>query len=133
MDVISTPVGRRPMVDPALVHDPEPPALARALRHLLRRDGDYPAVWRSSRFGAAVDAHRRRGVAPAGGGGAGLARGNDGFAGAVSRLATDPAAVALAIVCLEDGVGHALPPWADLLRASELARPEEAEAGTWFG
>ena len=130
MDAIATPVGPRRVAPSALVQDPEP--LARALRHLLRRDGDYPALWRSGRFAAAVDAHRRHGVAREAGHSR-QAAGNDGFVSAVSRLGTDPAAVALAIGHLEAGLGRTLPPWADLLRAGELARPSEVEIGTWFG
>lgn len=130
MDAIATPVGPPLVARNALVQDPEP--LARALRHLLRRDGDHPALWTSGGFVAAVDAHRRHGVAWHAGH-SGQASGADGFVSAVSRLGTDPAAVALAIGHLEVVLGRALPPWVELLRAGDLARPSEVEIGTWFG
>ncbi len=130
MDAIATPAAPCRVARHALVQDPE--SLARALRHLLRRDGDYPALWRSGRFATAVDAHRRHGAATDAGY-SDQATGNDAFVSAVSRLGTDPAAVALAIGHLEAGLGRVLPPWAELLRAGELARPSEVEIGTWFG
>jgi hypothetical protein len=110
--------------------------LASALVHLLDRDEALPARWRADVFVRAVEAHR-----------AGLASvhsvaalddlapsaADTTFRGAVTALASDPLAAALAVRRLELMRGADLAPWPVIARHGVAPRVSHAEQGRWFG
>lgn len=111
--------------------------LAAALAHVLRRDDDHPARWRTPSFTDAVERARveldtvvsipalpvtREGL-----------DGSIGFREAVVRLARNPDDVAVAIRRLELSARHRLPAWPDLLRRGLPAHPTDQDTALWFG
>jgi hypothetical protein len=111
--------------------------LAAALSHLLRRDEECPARWRSASFADAVEAIRRdlgsataiqSLPAPYVDGDRDL-----GFQDAVARLARNPDDVAVAIRRLELAERRPLPPWLDLVRHGLPSRPSDLDTALWFG
>ena len=118
---------------PPAVGPDDRPVLAAALRHLLERDGDRPARWATPGFAADVDEHRARLAATPDGDGAPPVSTGLTFEGAVARLASDPAAVALAVRRLEAAGRRRLPSWNDLVRGRLPATPSHLEVELWFG
>jgi hypothetical protein len=111
--------------------------LAAALSHLLRRDEDCPARWRSAAFAEAVEAAR---------GDLGSATAIQllpvphtyedrdlAFQDAVARLARNPDDVAVAIRRLELAERRSLPPWLALVRLGLPSRPSDLDTALWFG
>ena len=110
--------------------------LASALLHLLDRDDPLPARWRADAFVTAVAQHR-----------AGLATihtaskldelapdaADTTFRGAVTALASDPLAAALAVRRLELMRAADLPAWPVIARHGVAPRVSHAEQGRWFG
>jgi hypothetical protein len=126
------------------VHDPvgsssgaDTQVLAAALSHLLRRDEECPARWRTKPFAEAVELARHAlpstdAVAPSLA--PGVEAGRDlGFQEAVSRLARNPGDVAVAIGRLELTGRTPLPPWLDLVRRGLPSRPTDLDRALWFG
>jgi len=111
--------------------------LAAALTHVLRRDDDHPARWRTPSFTDAVERTRVEldtvGSIPA----LHVTRngldGPMGFREAVARLARNPDDVAVAIRRLELGAHHRLPAWPDLLRRGLPTPPTDQDTALWFG
>ena len=115
----------------------ETQVLAAALSHLLRRDEECPARWRTAPFAEAVELARSelRSADPipsflpldvdAGG--------DLDFQDAVSRLARDPRDVASAIRRLELTGRQPLPSWLDLVRHGLPSRPSDLDTALWFG
>jgi hypothetical protein len=110
--------------------------LASALVHLLDRDEPLPARWRADVFVTAVDAHRARiasvhsvaaldDLVPS--------SADTTFRGAVTALASDPHAAALAVRRLELMRGADLAPWPVIARHGVAPRVSHAEQGRWFG
>jgi hypothetical protein len=110
--------------------------LASALLHLLDRDEPLPPRWRADVFVTAVEAHRAR-LAPVGSVAAldNLTPSSAGttFRGAVTALASDPVAAALAVRRLELMRGADLPAWLVIARHGVAPRVSHAERGRWFG
>jgi hypothetical protein len=110
--------------------------LGSALLHVLARDEPPPATWATSVFEGGVTYHRAwlssiqttaeldRLAPPAV---------DPTFRGAVSALARDPLAVAVAVRRLELARGAALPAWTAILRHGVGPRVSRAEQGLWFG
>jgi hypothetical protein len=113
------------------------PVLAAALSHLLRRDEEYPARWRTSSFAESVELARSELGLPATAQSlpvpAGYAGGDLGFKEAVSRLARNPGDVAVAIRRLELAERRSLPPWVTLVRQGLPSRPTDLDMALWFG
>jgi hypothetical protein len=104
--------------------------LAAALAHLLGRDGELPARWRTPAFTAAVEA-ARTGSRPRG-----VGRPDDrplDFQGAAMRLSREPQDVAVAIRQLEHAAHRPLPAWGDLVRRGLPASPSPLDTALWFG
>jgi hypothetical protein len=111
--------------------------LAEALVHMLGRDDERPARWRTPAFAAGVDRARAEL------GGVGSIRdlpatqdeptGRLAFDEAVARIARDPDDVAVAIRRLELGAWHPLPEWPELVRRGLPARPTDLDTALWFG
>jgi hypothetical protein len=111
--------------------------MAEALAHVLGRDDDRPARWRTPAFAVAVDRSRAElgaldtvwdlPAAPDE-----LAR-PIAFDEAVARIARDPDDVAVAIRHLELGLRNPLPAWPELVRRGLHARPADLDAALWFG
>jgi dTDP-4-dehydrorhamnose reductase len=110
--------------------------LASALLHLLDRDEALPLRWRAAVFIAAVAGNRASlaltrsiveldNLAPASTGTT--------FRGAVTALASDPLAAALAVRRLELVRGSSLPAWPTIVRHGVAPRVSHAEQGRWFG
>jgi len=110
--------------------------LASALLHVLDRDEPLPARWRADPFVVTVAYHRSLlqavdtpgeldRLAPL------WARVS--FPDAVTALASDPLAAALAVRRLEMMRGAGLPAWPDIVRHGVAPRVGPAEAGRWFG
>jgi hypothetical protein len=110
--------------------------LGSALLHVLGRDEPPPAAWATFAFAGGVAYHRAwlssaqstaeldplapPAVDPT-------------FWGAVSALARDPLAVAVAVRRLELARGAALPGWPAILRHGVAPRVSRDEQGRWFG
>jgi len=114
-----------------------PKVLAAALSHLLRRDEECPARWRSTSFVEAVELARSelRSSAPNPSrlaADVGAAHDID-FHDAVERLARYPGDVAVAIRHLELIDRRPMPPWLDLVRHGLPSRPSELDTALWFG
>ena len=126
------------------VHDPvgsrsgaDTQVLAAALSHLLRRDEDCPARWRTKPFAEAVELARHANrstdaippsLSPD------VDAGRDlGFQDAVSRLARNPGDVAVAIRRLELTGRTPLPSWLELVRRGLPSRPSDLDTALWFG
>jgi hypothetical protein len=111
--------------------------LSAALRHLLTRDDDRPARWRTPGFAAAVEDHRsrvRQGThSTPGDAGPSVTAGVLTYETAVARLASEPATVAIAIAALERASGRRLGPWRTLLRPRSAATPSSLDIAIWFG
>ena len=115
----------------------ETQVLAAALSHLLGRDEECPARWRTASFAEAVELARSQfrfadaipsRLTPD------VDAGRDlGFQGAVSRLARNPDDVAVAIRRLELAERRPLPPWLDLVRHGLPSRPSDLDTALWFG
>jgi len=110
--------------------------LASALLHVLDRDEALPARWRADVFVAAVAGNRASlafthavaeldHLAPA--------SAKTTFRGAVTALASDPLAAALAVRRLELMRGSALPAWPVIVRHGVAPRVSHADQGRWFG
>ena len=110
--------------------------LASALVHVLDRDEALPPRWRADVFVAAVAGNRANlafthsvaeldHLAPA--------SGDTSFRGAVTALASDPLAAALAVRRLELMRGADLPAWPVIARHGVAPRVSHAEQGRWFG
>jgi hypothetical protein len=110
--------------------------LGSALLHLLARDEPPPAAWATSFFEGGVTYHRAwlssmqttaelDRLAPP--------TVDPTFWGAVSSLARDPLAVAVAVRRLELARGASLPAWSAILRHGVAPRVSRAEQGRWFG
>jgi len=110
--------------------------LASALVHVLDRDEPLPPRWRADVFVAAVEAHRA-GLASVHSVGALDHRvpssADTTFRGAVTALASDPLAAALAVRRLELMRGADLPAWPVVARHGVTPRVSHAEQGRWFG
>lgn len=131
---LAAPAGRE---GPASRSPAEAQVLAAALSHLLRRDEECPARWRTASFAEAVELARRE-LRPADAIPSRLAldvdAGRDlGFQDAVSRLARNPGDVAVAIRRLEIAERQPLPPWLDLVRHGRPSRPSDLDTALWFG
>ncbi len=109
--------------------------LASALLHVLDRDEPPPPRWRADPFVAAVAAHRTRlapvsssteldGLVPTGP--------DPAFRAAVTALASDPLAAALAVRRLELLRGSTLPAWPVIVRHGAVPRVN-ADRERWFG
>jgi hypothetical protein len=129
--------GQRVATPPAVLLGAETSVLAAALAHLLARDEDLPARWRTGSFASAVEAARTvLGsvgsvlMLPASGRGAGD---QPGFREAVARLARNPDDVAIAVRRLELAGRQGLPAWPELIRRGLPARPSDLDAMLWFG
>ena len=112
-----------------------PRVLAAALSHLLRRDEECPARWRTTSFVEAVEVARSELRSPASfmaGAGVGAAHDID-FHDAVARLARYPGDVAIAIRHLELAERRPLPPWLDLVRHGLPSRASDLDVALWFG
>jgi hypothetical protein len=131
---LAAPAGRDA---PASRSPVEAQVLAAALSHLLRRDEECPARWRTASFVEAVELARRD-FRPADAIASRLAPDDDlgrgpGFQDAVSRLARNPGDVAVAIRRLELAERQPLPPWLDLVRHGLPSRPSDLDTALWFG
>jgi hypothetical protein len=111
--------------------------LAEALAHVLGRDDDRPARWRTTAFAVAVDRARTelRGIAsvpnlhvPSGERSGALT-----FDEAIERIARNPADVAAAIRRLELSARQPLPAWPELVRRGLPPRPSDLDVALWFG
>jgi len=111
--------------------------LAEALAHVLRRDDDRPARWRTTAFAEAVDRSRSELgevgsiwdlPSPSDERSATIA-----FDEAVARIGRNPHDVAIAIRRLELGARHPLPAWPELVRRGLPPRPSDLDAALWFG
>ncbi len=122
---------------PTTVHASVSPTrlLASALLHVIARDEPPPARWRAAAFVVAVMTHRARfagirtcaeldRLAPAT---------DSTFRGAVTALASDPLAAALAVRRLELTRAGELPAWPEIIRHGVAPRVTHAEASLWFG
>jgi len=110
--------------------------LAEALAHVLGRDDDRPARWRTPSFAVAVERAREEL------GGLGSVRDLPGegvlgrplaFNQAVARIAGSPHDVAVAIRRLELGTRQPLPAWPDIVRRGLPTRPSDLDTALWFG
>jgi hypothetical protein len=110
--------------------------LASALLHVLDRDEPLPPRWQADVFVVAVAAHRTSlasvhqiaeldGLAPPSAAGS--------FHGAVTALASDPLAAALAVRRLELLRDAGLPAWPGIVRHGVTPRVSQADQGRWFG
>jgi len=110
--------------------------LAAALLHVLDRDEALPPRWRADAFVVAVASHRAKvaslqlnadldHLAPL--------SADTTFRGAVTALASDPLAAALAVQRLELLRGSALPAWPDIVRHGVAPRVSHSDQGRWFG
>ena len=111
--------------------------LAAALSHLLRRDEECPARWRTTSFVEAVEVARSELRSPALtpswlAPDVGAAHDID-FHDAVARLARYPGDVAIAIRHLELAERRPLPPWLDLVRHGLPSRASDLDVALWFG
>jgi len=130
---------------PADVCEPPTPAvrdrefhgsdLAGALVHLLARDDEMPARWRSPSFAAAVEARRveLQAVRSLLELRAAIPQATGSFERTAAILARDPGLVAAAIRHLELPSGIRLPSWVDLLRRSARPLALDTDASLWFG
>ncbi len=110
--------------------------LASALLHVLDRDEPLPARWGAVPFVAAVAAHRiaLAAVSSAAALDRAAPAGTDRtFSGAVTALASDPLAAALAVRRLELLRGSTLPAWPVIVRHGAAPRVTHADQGRWFG
>ncbi len=110
--------------------------LASALLHVLDRDEPPPARWRADPFVMGVAA-RRGTLAPVTTVGdldlLAPTSADVTFRDAVTALASDPLAAALAVRCLELTRGAALPAWPVIVRHGAVPRVAPADQGRWFG
>ncbi len=110
--------------------------LASALLHVLDRDEPPPARWRADPFVAAVAVHRialAQAASVAELDIAAPANTDTTFRDAVTALASDPFAVALAVRRLELLRGSTLPAWPVIVRHGVAPRVTHADQGRWFG
>ena len=110
--------------------------LAGALLHVLDRDEPLPPRWRADAFVGAVAVQRAslascHTTAEIDSLATGSAGGS--FRGAVTALASDPFAVALAVRRLELLRGASLPAWPVIVRHGVGPRVTHVEQGRWFG
>jgi hypothetical protein len=126
-----------PIVPEAHRAGPRSRVLAEALAHVLGRDDDRPARWRTPAFAAAVDRCRAelddvRSSWDLPAAGDDLARAIA-FDEAVAAIARNPHDVAVAIRRLELDGRSRLPAWPDLVRRGLPVRPTDLDVALWFG
>lgn len=117
--------------------DADTRVLAAALSHVLRRDEECPARWRTASFVEDVELARSelRAAAPTPSRlvpEVGPAHHID-FHDAVTRLARYPGDVAVAIRHLELAERRPLPTWLDLVRHGLPSRTSDLDVALWFG
>lgn len=111
--------------------------LAEALAHVLARDDDRPARWRTAAFAVAVERSRAElgDVSTVWD----LPAASDelsrpfAFDEAVARIGRNPDDIAVAIRRLELGARNALPAWPELVRRGLPTRPTDLDTALWFG
>ena len=122
---------------PAPLAAPSPTRLlASALLHLLDRDEPVPPRWLADPFVAGISTHRAVIASVASAGELDLlapATVGTTFRGAVTALASDPLAVALAVRRLELLRAAVLPAWPTIVRHGIAPRVTHADQGRWFG
>lgn len=109
--------------------------LAGALVHLLARDDEIPARWRSTTFATAVEARRveLQAIRSQPELLAAIPQPTGSFARTAAILARDPGPVATAIRQLELASGGRFPSWLDLVRRSTRPLALDFDASLWFG